>query len=425
MLPMQTTPGERKLLPPQKRRAEPPPLLQRRAMLGRGGVPLRRAALVLAACLPACAGTTPKVAPNAFEHAPMAAPEPAPLTSKPQPVGPVEATFVPATTAAPTDAESHAQALADERSWREQLANASDPTEAALALAAMLVAEERCAEALTVIDTALQRVRPSALRVARAGLWRDLGQRHLAVSELRALRRDAGAGAMHARVLLELAELEWLEGERDAAAATLRELQAEHGTDARWHELAAGHQRLADEIAAGTHSRMRIRDLLGNLRGAPIVTERMAVLAQLLAVDQLNERERADLCERVLAITFADESPAVRARALQLANVAPELAHDVCAAGLTDEAALVRQVAVDRAIAWLGSGARDLLLTSMACEGDPAAFRTIDGALAGLFGGLFGKAPSEPAAADTAEGRARILAAWRTRLVPADRPRTP
>jgi Flp pilus assembly protein TadD len=114
---------------------------------------------------------------------------------------------------------------------RQELATAEDPTASALELAGFLAAEERHEEALAVVQQAETRSPDPRLRVARAGLQRDLGRRHLALAELETLVRERGAKALHPGLLYEVAELNWLEGNGAQALANLREIDQVHGDD--------------------------------------------------------------------------------------------------------------------------------------------------------------------------------------------------
>jgi hypothetical protein len=349
------------------------------------------------AALAACSAATPAAGPVAFPRA-HAAEASASLDGD---AAVVE--LAPAPAAAPPPA--------DEAALREALANAPDPADAALALVAQLTYAERHREALAVLDAAQRRLDSGPLQIARAGVLRDLGQRHAAVRALRDLRDAAGAGALHPRLLFELAELEWLEGELDAAAATLLQLAAVHGEDAWTQAHRTEWQAAAAAIARGeVPRRMRLRDLLGNLRGAPLATERVAVLAQLQGSLPPNASAFRD---RAVAIALGDEAGAVRARAVRLAQPGADVAAAFCAEALADPDPLVRQAAADRAAPLLGERAIEPLAAALAAESDPATFAQLHAALAALV-------PDAPAAVDAtdADARAGLLARWRQHLRP-------
>lgn len=274
----------------------------------------------------------------------------------------------------------------DERTWREALASAPDPTGPALALAELLAAQERHVEAVAAVDVARRRSDAPALLVARAGLLRDLGQRHEAVAALRALVAAQGPAALHPALLYELAELEWLEGDGAAAQATLRTLAAVHA-EHPW-TAQSERERLALAVALARGSRpdqLRVRDLLGNLRGAPLVVERLAVLDRLAAGSGLDGAAAAAIRERAVAIAAGDDSPAVRTRAVQLA-VPPDrdAAVAFCAAALADDAPLVRRAAARRVVDLLGGDGAGLLRECMAVEPDEHVVRELREALAQL-----------------------------------------
>jgi hypothetical protein len=307
-------------------------------------------------------------------------------------------------------------AAASEASLRRQLANDSDPTEAALELAARLCESERVGEALPVLDAALARHASPLLRIARAGVLRDLGQRHLARNELQAVRLERGAENLHPSLLFELAELQWLEGDGIGAAGTLREIGAVHATDA-W---STAHLRERESLAAeiergGVPSQIRVRDLLGNLRGAPLATERLAVLEQLWNTTAVTGPTRAVLRERVVAIALGDDAVAVRAKGVQLATPDAADADAFVRAALADEAPLVRQVAAARGVELLGRAAPPVLLEFLAKEQDPGVFLALHDALATAMRVVDSVLPVSAASAD---GRAAVVARWRERVRP-------
>ncbi len=322
----------------------------------------------------------------------------------------------------------------------DPVATARDPVEDALELAARLCREENHRGALHALDSALAQAAPAAgnrseaaasddgmalLTVARAGVLRDLGQRHLAAAALRSVVAAHGAAALHPGLLFELAELEWLEGNRQQAIAGLELLQSTHAGDAWLAAHAADIQGLQSELSTSPRPvRLQIRDLLGNLRGAPAASERMralematAPLVKAAADSTAGTGEAAQrLRASVVAIAARDESPALRARALQLAEVDAEWSVPLCAAGLEDPSPLVRGIAATRAIQLLGGDAATLLVAALEREPDPGTFRRLHEALAVIVPAA---PPFAPGAADDPERRALLVAAWK-RIVPAD-----
>jgi hypothetical protein len=336
----------------------------------------------------------------------------APATAPPGANAPIAASFDFAHEAdALGAAVRQTEPLAIERSLRQELATAEDPTASALELAGFLAAEERHEEALAVVQQAETRSQDPRLRVARAGLQRDLGRRHLALAELETLVRERGAKALHPGLLFEVAELNWLEGDGAQALAKLREIEQVHGDDP-W---CVDHQQQLSDLAAEIQrgrgpQRVRVVDLLGNLRGAPSASTRIAVLEQLARGAAGGEEATGELRARAVAIASADAAPVVRARAVQLARPSAETAEEFCEVALADDATIVRQFAAARAVELLGPASATLLLDCLAREEDPATFATLHEALKRC-----GRtAPQLPVGGgETAEGRQQIVAAWR------------
>ncbi|MCA8975233.1 MAG: hypothetical protein KDC98_10955 [Planctomycetes bacterium] len=306
-----------------------------------------------------------------------------------------------------------------ERSLRDRLAG-DDPVDAALELAALLCDLERHGEAVWVLLTARSKVAEPLLEIALASVRRDLGERHLAVAGLRALRRQQGPLALHPAVLFELAELEWLEGDRAGASTTIAELSQLHGDDEWSQKGAAAIAALRREVAeAKAPTRVKVRDLLGNLRGAPSVMVRLRTFEHLLRIARRAESQSpstAALERRVLAIGLDDDAPAVRARAIQLGPPASDLEDPAiltrfCRLALADADPLVRRTAAPRVVELIGPSATDLLLQAMATESDAAAFSAMHAALASIPGA------QQPPAVDAAdpESRQRAVMEWRQR----------
>ncbi len=336
----------------------------------------------------------------------------------------VEAAPSPAPAAvpdAPRAASRGSEELAPvgERELREAFAAAPDLDQPAHELAAFLAADERHAEALVVVELALQRGGGESLQIVRAGLLRDLGQRHEALATLEAL---LAAGAdLHPGLRLEVAELAWLEGQDEAARRIVAELQAAPGHAAWLHAAPVEARRLLAAIAAGDGvHRMRVRDLLGNLRGAPLASERIAALERLLDQSGLDPTAYDAVAEHALTIALHDASPAVRASAVRGAPERNGLAADACAVGLADTDALVRTVASERAAAVLAGDALPALVAALAVETDAAAFGALHAVVRRWLPAL---APLPAGAAADAEVRAQAIAVVQSRLArPANEP---
>jgi hypothetical protein len=398
-----------------KGRAGTAHLLQRAAMCSCGA----KAGALLLGLLCGCAGTRPAAPPQAFARASEPLPSPLPVAAVAGRAHghaePMVGTFAGLQPGRPTDAadtlEPVESARDRERRLRQELAVAADPTMAAIELAALLAAAERHDEAMAVVAAAHGKKPGRDLRILRAGLLRDVGQRHAAVGELRAVRREAGARRLHPELLFDLAELEALEGEASAATSTLQELLAVHATDP-W-VLAHGEmvRALQAQAAAGKPAIVRVRDVLGNLRGAPFADDRLEALELLLHSGEGDEHDA--LCQMAIEVALGDPAAAVRARAVQCAEPVPALRAEFAALALDDPEPLVRQRAVARVAAWREAGTVPLLLAQLDREADAATFLQICDALRSFADGL--PLPSY-AAASSAGGRTAIATDYRRRI---------
>ncbi len=308
--------------------------------------------------------------------------------------------------AAPTQAPAEAPA--------EPVPPPANPLE----LAGDLCASERHTEALQVLDHAIANDPSWALSVARAGVLRDLGRRHEALAVLRGVCAATDPAELHPGLWFERAELEWLEGHRQDAADALRTLEIAHASHP-WVLANAGQLGgLRDEVATlQAPNRMRVRDLLGNLRGAPQAAVRMRTLdflARPVAADATAQvrTDAARLRARAVAIAAGDESAAVRARAVQLADPEPEIREALCREALADPDPLVRSMGARRTVELAGTAAPALLVAALAKEADPPTFLRLHEALSQLVA----DAPPFGAGDEAdAERRSRLVAAWRQR----------
>jgi hypothetical protein len=308
-----------------------------------------------------------------------------------------------------------------ERQLRHELATTSDPTAPAIELAGLLTDLERPREALAALEAALTRKPTPTLHVAHAGVQRDLGQRHLAVAELESLRTSQGAVAIAPGVLFELAELQWLEGHAESALATLAELGRAHGDSAWLNSHTQELRKLEQEIGTRTApQRLRLRDLLGNLRGAPNQLVRLRTLEEIVQLadgatphdTEAKKQALAGLRDRAIAIGCGDENATVRARAVQLARPDARSAAGFYQAALADASPIVRGCAAPCCGECMGRDALLLLLPALAAEQDGAAFRAMHEALATLVPNAPELPPQDE---DRAERRTAVLAAWRQR----------
>ena len=309
-----------------------------------------------------------------------------------------------------------------ERALRNAFAAADLPTREGLDLAGFLVQRERHMEALHVVDLALERCSGRgdllALRLARAGLLRDVARWDLAILELRAVVRERGSESVSPATLMDLAEIEWVTGDNIAAKATLQTLQREHAGDdwLRLHqdELVAFHGRLDsarsedDPLANG-----RLRDIFALLRAGSEVAGRIRLLQSLgdPAVGgggrRVDDRERVAM--RAIAIGCADESPAVRAHAVSLAgsNQVDDLPFWQTA--LRDPAPIVRKFAALSICRVERIEPTSALMGALSVEQDQAAFLAMHEALAKAMG-------VTPPASDpgTEQGREATVKHWKS-----------
>ena len=291
-----------------------------------------------------------------------------------------------------------------ERVVREELATGADPEEAALQLAASLAGRERHHDALAAVEAALQR-RPTdgRLRLARAGLMRDLGMRAEAARSLEQLRDEVGIAALHPGVLVELAELQWLEGRPEDAADTLRQVLQVHASDpwvvAREAELAALRGEVDTELRPRT---IKVRDLLGNLRGAPDAAVRRAALGRLMALG-------GEVAVRAVAAGVVDPDPSVRVLALQGATLDVDAMLDLAGAMLRDPAPEVRMAAAGRLGALGVPAVVPVLLAALEPEQDEDVFTAVVAALRRLHPS---GPPSDPAGYGSSARRRDTAAAW-------------
>lgn len=294
-----------------------------------------------------------------------------------------------------------------EAELRNDLATGGDPVGAALALVALFDAEERLPESLLVLASAAGRAgEVPALMAARAGVLRDLGRRREAAEILLRLQREQprhfGPG-----LWLELAELEYLEGHREAAGEAMRQLRALVDAPAfvQQHEFEVRTLEQSIALAAPAKS-VRVRDLLGDLRGAEDAARRLLVF-------QLLTKQGGDAAGRACCIAVGDADARVRSAGVAAAEVDRSLLPDFCAKALSDPEASVREAGARRCAALPRDEAATLLLPVLASEQNALAFAAEHEVLRELFG------TAEPltAAAALDEGRrAEVVAFWQERF---------
>jgi len=216
---------------------------------------------------------------------------------------------------------------------------------------------------------------------------------------------------MHPGLLFECSELQWLVGDAAGATATLQDLEAVHAADPWLDTNRMAIDGLATEIATRqTPVRARVRDLLGSLRGADSPSDRIRLLGDLVALSGQEHGDRRDyLHSRAVAIGCADDSPAVRARAIQLAEPGTDAGDSFARAALDDEAPLVRRCAAARVADFAPAAAMGLLVAAIARENDADAFRAMHEALSRLVSDPPNLAPGAEGDAAT---RVLVARAW-------------
>ncbi len=250
--------------------------------------------------------------------------------------------------------------------------SAADPTSELLAEVARFDAEEQHAQALRLLEDAMERREFSAaLATARAGVLRDLGRRGDAFRQLCVLR-DRDEGSFGPGLWFELADLACGLGEFDCAAAALASLRGSVAGASYVKLRGADVDALQRCVAKRETPRsVRVRDLLGDLRGAEDPARRMAVLRML---ERQPEAVR-DLAHRIAAV---DPDGSVRASVVAGAQVHPDHMVEFCAVALTDPDARVRRAGAERAASLAASDRVPLLLAALAAESDPATFVALD-----------------------------------------------
>lgn len=283
-----------------------------------------------------------------------------------------------------------------------------------LATAQELTASEQYEAALALLEPVADSGIANPVTAARIGLLRDLGRRAEALSLLRTLVHEVGPTAVHPGLLFEWAELAWLEQRPDEAQGALRILQEHHAVQPWTVAHAAELTGLQRELTrGGTPQRLRVRDLLADLRGHPDPSRRLWSLQRLLAAaGDADDPVAVELRGRAVAIAAGDSEPSLRALALRSAEVHPDELLLLCAAGGADPAPLVRLAAVQRSRRLPDDQALPLLWEWCQQEVDGDVFVSIHAALAGRVA----DAPPLPdEAREVLEARARVLQQWRAR----------
>lgn len=266
--------------------------------------------------------------------------------------------------------------------------------------------DEQHVEALRLLEDAISRLGPAPeLSAARAGVLRDVGKRSEAHRELVGLR-DRDEGSFGPGLWFELAELSCAVGDFDCAAAALAVLRSSVPGASFVKEREADVRALDRCVAKREAPRaVRVRDLLGDLRGAPDAARRLSAL-RMLETQAVGVR---DLAHR---IAVGDVDGAVRAAAVAGTRLESDQQAEFCAVALTDRDPRVRQAGCMRASELPSSERVPLLLAALAAESDPATFAVLD---AGLCGGTT-FLPADAGKAENADYRASIVSQRRARM---------
>ncbi|MFM1872209.1 MAG: hypothetical protein RL398_1631 [Planctomycetota bacterium] len=280
-----------------------------------------------------------------------------------------------------------------------------------------LVAEERHLEALAMLDRSLAAEPAPQWLAARAAVLRSLGRREAALTQLDALVDAVGPAELHPGILFERAELAWVCGRRAAATAALTQLLRTHAGAPWLVRHAEELDGLAAELQQAKHAgRMRVGDLLGDLRGAPSVEVRTAAFLRAVEADAAGAEGLApgELLARAVGIAAGDPEPHLRALAVRHADPDPAALAEFCALALADPSPLVRSVAVQRAVALPRDTAATLLVAAMQAAPTVELHLQLHEAL--LLIGCTG--PDLPEEVRTqAQARADHAAAWRRTIV--------
>jgi tetratricopeptide (TPR) repeat protein len=280
-----------------------------------------------------------------------------------------------------------------------------------------LAANERYLDALATLDDALAAAPAPQWQAARAAVLRGLGRREVALDQLDALVAAVGPAELHPGLLFERAELAWICGRREAATTALAQLQRIHAGDVWLARHAAELDGLAAELRhAERAGRMRVGDLLGDLRGAPAVEVRTAAFLRAVEADAAGAEGMAEgeLVARAVGIAAGDPEPHLRALAVRYADPDPAALAEFCAMALADPSPLVRSVAVQRATALPREAAATLLVAAMQSAPTAELHLQIHEAL--LLVGCVGP-DLPPDLRGNVGGRSRHAEAWRAAIV--------
>lgn len=282
----------------------------------------------------------------------------------------------------------------------------SDPVVAALELVARFEAQERLEDALRILERASEKQPRTALDVASASVLRDLGRRQEALERLRYCQ-ERDPSTIGPGLCLEMAELAWICGDFDRASDALRSMRATvEGASLeklRAAEVAVLEQAIRDRSAPRA---VKVRDLLGDLRGSADSDHRLRTLRVLLG-------QRSEVAQRACVIAVDDPDPRLRALGVERAVVGALDLAEFCAVALSDEDPVVRAAGAARAEALPADERIPLLLPALAVETSAVAFSEIDVRLCAAAGIL---KPADAVQAGDASFRKRIVEDRRSRI---------
>jgi len=346
---------------------------------GSGGAAEAGPAIAAAASTDRDAGVAPAVAARRPTPADPGGDGPSPVLAAEEPVAETPSPIADDSGRNTAEWTRLVNGLRDGKRWaeaalREEVATGERPAAAAEVLRSQFATptQERYAEALLLVETALRRTQDAALECARAELLRDLARfddaravlDEVAMQHPRALDRDHW---------LSLAELWAIEGDTAMALAILdRALVA-----------------FADQPSVPWET--QVRQFRAELESGRTGTLERDVFAVLRAHDQAVERLRAlavlsglggETAFRAVALALDDRDPEVRALALRSLPAGVAGRRDIVEVALMDRHREVRMAGAQAARGLSLSVRRELVAPALDRESDPVVAQSMRDALA-------------------------------------------